>query len=121
MWAELAMESIEIDNELLTSSTSPSEALSNDPPSFQRAQFHPRCPVELESLLAYLVLTIYEYAQRGNIVKMRNRASQAYDAAIRMSLQDESEHQVRDEFAEARRRAWWMTVSSARFERVSKY
>jgi hypothetical protein len=113
MWAELAMESIEIDTEMLTSSTSPSEALSEEPSSFRREAFHPHCQVELEGLLAYLVLSIYEYAQRGNIAKMRNRTSQAYDAAIQLCLQEDSEGSAPSIFCEARRRAWWMTVSRA--------
>lgn len=111
-WAELAMEAIEIDADLLTSSTSPSVGLSDDPPVSNREPFHPRCPVELESLLAYLVLSTYEYAQRGNLVKCRNRASQAYDAAIRLGLQNIREDPAQNIFTEARRRAWWMTVSS---------
>ncbi len=58
IWAELAMESIEIDTEILTSSTSPSEALSEEPSSFRREAFHPHCQVELVGLLTYLVISI---------------------------------------------------------------
>lgn len=109
LFAQLAMESIEIEAEILASVTSPGEALSSDPSSFRREPFHTKTPIELESVLAYLVLSIYEYAQRGNIAKMRNRGSQAYDAATRLSLQEAGEANMHWSFEEARRRAWWMT------------
>ena len=104
------MDAVEIDSEMLASSISPGDALSSDPEMFHRDPFHPKTPIELESLLTYLVLSIYEYAQRGNIARMRNRASQAYDAAVRWSLQEGSNTLVDDHFSESRRRAWWMTV-----------
>ena len=104
------MDAIEIESEMLASSLSPGDALSSDPESFQRQPFHPRTPLEIEGLLAYLVLSVYEYAQRGNIAKCRNRASQAYDAAIRLSLHEGSKTIDEDRFSESRRRAWWMTV-----------
>ena len=108
-FAQKAMESIELESDLSTSDSTPAEALSSNPLPPTRTRLHPTTPVELESLLAYLVLSIYEYAQRGNIPRMRNRASQAYDAAIRLSLHNASGNSV-DEDTEARRRAWWMTV-----------
>lgn len=80
----------------------------NEKPSINRTPFHPRTPVELESILALLVLCVYEYAQRGNLLKMRYRAGQALVMAMNMSLHALGEEH--DEFAEARRRAWWMTV-----------
>lgn len=107
-FAQLANASIEADCELLASSTDPSQALSDERPLINRASFHPRTPVELESLLALLVLSIYEYAQRGNMLKMKSRAGQALAIALDKSLHSLGEEQ--DEFAEARRRAWWMTV-----------
>jgi hypothetical protein len=110
LYPQLAMESIEIETEVLASMTSPADALSGDPTSFQRESFHPHAPIELESIFAYLVLSAYEYAQRGNLVKMRNRAAQALDAATRLSLHLEDSQSTYDVFAEARRRAWWMTV-----------
>ncbi|KAI1628272.1 C6 zinc finger domain protein [Exophiala viscosa] len=88
-YSQMAMESIEVETELLESATSPSAALEH-------------------SVLAHAVLSIYEYAQRGNLAKMRNRASQAYDAAIRLGLHDITDLPP-DECTEARRRAWWMT------------
>jgi hypothetical protein len=107
------MESIEIESEVLVSTTSPAEALSGVPTPFRREPFHPQTPIELESILGFLLLSGYEYAQRGNLVKMRNRASQAVDAATRLGLHQEMYSAVRDEYTEARRRAWWMTYVCA--------
>lgn len=56
---------------------------------------------------------MYEYAQRGNIVKMRDRASQALMRAMNLPLHDRGTEI--DGFAEARRRTWWMTVSLSRY------
>ncbi|KAL3472955.1 hypothetical protein BJX99DRAFT_203494 [Aspergillus californicus] len=106
-FAEMALNSIESDCELHVSATNPSQALSGDRPPFERESLHPRAPVELERVLAALVLSVYEYTQRGNILKMRFRAQQALGIALDMSLQSLGEEY--DEFAEARRRAWWMT------------
>ncbi|THC97948.1 hypothetical protein EYZ11_002585 [Aspergillus tanneri] len=103
----MANASIEADCELHASSTDPAQALSSDRPAIDREMFHPRTPVELESILALLVLSIYEYTQRGNLLKMRYRAGQALAIALDMSLHALGEEY--DEFAEARRRAWWMT------------
>lgn len=107
-YAQLANTAIETDCELHASSTYPSDALTNERPLIDRESFHPKTPVELESLLALLVLSIYEYNQRGNLLKMRYRAGQALAIALDMSLHCLGEEF--DEFAEARRRAWWMTV-----------
>lgn len=106
-YAQSSLQCIENDSEMLESIICPEEALANHCSSPQRMPFHPATPVELESLLALLLLSIYEYAQRGNIGKMRNRASQALDAAMGMSLHRATSA---DQFREARRRAWWMTV-----------
>ncbi|RHZ70417.1 hypothetical protein CDV55_108467 [Aspergillus turcosus] len=106
-FAQLANAGVEEDCELQASSTDPSQALLNNRPMINRKPLHPRTPVELESLLALLILCVYEYTQRGNLLKMRYRASQALAIALDMSLQSLGEEH--DEFAEARRRAWWMT------------
>jgi hypothetical protein len=63
--------------------------------------------VELEGLLALLILSVYEYVQRGNLLKMRYRAGQALAIALDKSLYAQMGN---DETSEARRRAWWMTV-----------
>lgn len=99
---------IEADGELIDSVTDPSQALNYAQPTINRPPFHPRAPVELESILALLVLSIYEYAQRGNMMKMRYRAGQAWVLAMNLGLNAHGPEQ--DEFTEARRRAWWMTV-----------
>jgi hypothetical protein len=104
----MANASIEADCELHASSTDPSQALASARPLINRATFHPHAPVELESILALLVLSVYEYTQRGNLLKMRYRAGQALAIALDMSIHSLGEEY--DEFAEARRRAWWMTV-----------
>ncbi|KAF2002493.1 hypothetical protein P154DRAFT_520948 [Amniculicola lignicola CBS 123094] len=109
LYARLALESIEIESEVLESSVDPSHALSSNP-IFYRERFHSRTPVEYESVLALLLLSIYEYAQRGNLAKMRNRASQALDSALRMSLHT-ADANVGEQIQEARSRAWWMTYA----------
>ncbi|KAK5113762.1 hypothetical protein LTR85_010779 [Meristemomyces frigidus] len=107
--ANMTLESIEIEAEVVASITTPAQALSSAPSAYNREPFHSRTPLELESTLAFLLLSIYEYAQRGNLVKMRNRAGQAHDAAIRLSLHEDAEAANDIVFGEARRRAWWMT------------
>jgi hypothetical protein len=109
-FAQLATTSIEADGELIDSTTHPSQALNYAQPSINREPFHPRAPVELEGILALLVLCIYEYTQRGNLMKMRYRAGQAWVIAMNLSLYALGPEN--DEFSEARRRAWWMTVGN---------
>jgi hypothetical protein len=108
-FAQSAYESIEIESELVDSNTQPGEALSREQDPLDRNLFHPRNPLQNESIIALLMLSTYEYAQRGNIAKMRNRAGQALNAALNLGL-----HCKADEdgyYAEANRRVWWMTVS----------
>lgn len=107
-FARAAMKSIDADSELAESATRPSQALQNPNPPVTRNPLHSRAPLELEGILALLVLSVYEYAQRGNLKKMRSRAGQAYVMAMDMSLHSLGAQD--DEFSEARRRAWWMTV-----------
>ncbi|EEH22736.2 hypothetical protein PABG_04947 [Paracoccidioides brasiliensis Pb03] len=110
LFSQAAFESVESESELAESSASPSQALLNENPIPKRSVVHPHVPVELEAILALLVLSVYEYAQRGNLAKMRNRAGQAYVMAMNMSL-----HALPPKdniFAEAKRRAWWMTYYS---------
>lgn len=106
-FAQLANSTIEAECDLDLSSTDPGQALSATRPFVGRERFHSQAPVDLESLLALLVLSVYEYAQRGNLLKMRYRAGQALAIALDKSLHAEMRN---DEFSEARRRAWWMTV-----------
>ncbi|KAJ9373976.1 transcriptional regulator family: Fungal Specific TF [Paecilomyces variotii] len=107
--AQSALESINIETEVPASSTSPAQVLSEASDVYQRVPFHQHVPVELESIIALSILSIYEYAQRGNIKRMRQRAGQAIMAAMDMCLHSEPEMEKPDEFTEARRRAWWMT------------
>ncbi|PGG99982.1 hypothetical protein AJ79_08344 [Helicocarpus griseus UAMH5409] len=106
-FARAASENVEADSELAESAANPSQALLDGKPIPNRPPLHPHVPVELEAILALLILSVYEYTQRGNLVKMRNRAGQAYVMAMNMSL-----HALPPEdniFDEAKRRAWWMT------------
>ncbi|KAJ5558534.1 hypothetical protein N7535_008749 [Penicillium sp. DV-2018c] len=105
-FAQLAHSTIEADCDLDISSNNPGEALSSSRPFTSRERFHPRTPVDLESLLALLVLSVYEYSQRGNLLKMRYRAGQALAIALDKGLHAQIGD---DEYTEARRRAWWMT------------
>ncbi|KKO98701.1 hypothetical protein THAR02_09199 [Trichoderma harzianum] len=76
--------------------------------SISRDSLHPQTPVELESILALLLLSNYEHTERANLLKMTARASQALIIAKNMSL-----HRMgveNDTFSEAKRRAWWMTA-----------
>jgi hypothetical protein len=66
--------------------------------------------VELESIISLLILSNYEQAQRGNLLKMATRSSQASTLARGLSLH--CQPSLEDAFSEARRRTWWMTVSS---------
>lgn len=88
---------------------SPSVALAHTTSTPERPSLHPDVPVELESVLSLCVLAVYEYSQRGNIRKMQDRAGQALVAAMGMSLHCSGKDEGR--YSEAKRRAWWMTVS----------
>ena len=107
-FAHSAFEGVETESELPDSVTQPGDALSSHPKPLNQATFHPQNSLENESIIALLLLSTYEYAQRGNIAKMRNRAGQALNAALNLGL-----HSKGDESgycAEANRRVWWMTV-----------
>ena len=88
---------------------SPSTALAYGATVPQRQPLHPHVPIELEGVLSLCLLAIYEYSQRGNIRKMQDRAGQALMSAMNMSLHSQTDSDI--SFSEARRRAWWMTVS----------
>jgi len=87
---------------------SPSTALAYGIVIPQRQPLHSEVPIELEGILSLCLLAIYEYSQRGNIRKMQDRAGQALVSAMNLSLHSQSDPDT--PFAEARRRAWWMTV-----------
>lgn len=106
-FARLASSAIEAECELELSTTEPGQALSSRRPSVSREKLHAQVPEDLETLLALLILSVYEYSQRGNLLKMRYLAGQALALALDKSLH---RHLEEDKFSEARRRAWWMTV-----------
>ncbi|KAI4846668.1 hypothetical protein E4T44_04933 [Aureobasidium sp. EXF-8845] len=109
LFAKRTLECMETDSELPNSSVSPAQALLDDHSHISRPCFHPCVPIELETVVALSILSVYEYAQRGNISKMRDRAGQALMRAMDLSLHDrETESDV---YTEARRRVWWMTAS----------
>ncbi|KAK3934998.1 Sorbicillinoid biosynthetic cluster transcription factor sor3 [Diplogelasinospora grovesii] len=103
--AQSAIEGIESEHELPDSSTSPERALQAEDES-TRLPFHAGVPQELESIIALDLLSVYEYAQRGNIKKMQRRAMQALMSAMQLFLHTNPPD---DGFAEAKRRVWWMT------------
>ncbi|PLB54195.1 C6 finger domain protein [Aspergillus steynii IBT 23096] len=75
-----------------------------------REPFHPKLPVSLEGVVALALLSVYEYAQQGHLDRMLHRSNQSLALALSMSLHEALDE---DEFAEARRRVWWMTYMSA--------
>ena len=109
------MESIDIKSEILDSDSSPSRALTRNPPSSRCQPLHPKVPAELESIHAFCVMCIYEYTQRRNLSKMHSRAGQALVLAMDKSLHSQGDSE--DDFAEAKRRAWWICVN---INRLSK-
>ncbi|KAI3334794.1 hypothetical protein F4824DRAFT_511556 [Ustulina deusta] len=100
--AKAALESIENESERPESSVAPSRALDDSDEEMFREKFHPRVPLELESIIALDLLSVYEYAQRGNLKKMRARAGAALVAAMSLFLHTRNE--IEDEYSEARRR-----------------
>ncbi|KAI5255326.1 hypothetical protein E4T42_01894 [Aureobasidium subglaciale] len=107
VFVKRTLERMESDSEIPNSSISPAQALLDERSHISRPAFHVRVPIELESVVALSILSVYEYAQRGNITKMRDRASQALIMAMNLSLHDRGTEL--DLYAESRRRVWWMT------------
>jgi hypothetical protein len=116
VYAQLAMDAVEIENEIVESMIDPGEALTIEAsPVSYRTQIHPQVRLEAESTIALLLLCTYEYSQRGNIAKMRKRGGQALISAMDLSLH--SKPPVDYQYAESDRRIWWMTVQSNRTQR----
>ncbi|GAP92301.1 putative C6 zinc finger domain-containing protein [Rosellinia necatrix] len=105
--AKSSLECIENENERPESSVEPSRALNGSDDYVFREKFHPKVPLEIESIIALDLLSVYEYAQRGNLKKMRARAGAALVGAMTLFLHTKDD--TEDEYSEARRRAWWMT------------
>ncbi|KAJ6110931.1 hypothetical protein N7486_003166 [Penicillium sp. IBT 16267x] len=104
IYANSTLESVDRDIDLLGSTSTLSGAVTHLTSSL-RTPLNPNVPLKLESLLALIILSAYQYCQRGNISKLRARANQAVTTAMDMSL-----HSLGREAVEAERRAWWMTV-----------
>lgn len=109
--AQSALECIESESEKPESSTEPFKALEDSDEESNRQPFHPGVPVDLESIIALDLLSVYEYAQRGNLKRMRTRANAALMSALSMSLHTQTSEE--GAFSEARRRTWWMTYVCA--------
>lgn len=109
LFAQAALAAVETETDDL------SPALSTNLPQTEssRAQngLHPQVQTQLHPVLALVVLSLYEYCQRGNISRMRARGNQAITTAMDISI-----HRLAStttEYSEAQRRAWWMTVSES--------
>jgi hypothetical protein len=109
-YAVSAQECIEIGSELVSSFFDPSASLCEEGRPALRSSFHPSVPDNLECIIALDLLSVYEYAQRGNLKKMGNRAAQALTAAMDLKLYTESADDD-PAYVEAKRRVWWMTVA----------
>ncbi|KAK6828024.1 hypothetical protein PG987_011365 [Apiospora arundinis] len=105
--AQAAIESIELDSERPESSVEPRKALEDPDDVPRRPAFCSDVPLDLESIIALDILSVYEYAQRGNLKKTKNRASMAMMYAMDLSLHLQGD--VEDAYTECRRRVWWMT------------
>ncbi|KAL4893278.1 hypothetical protein BDV59DRAFT_207778 [Aspergillus ambiguus] len=105
-FAKSALEAIENEYEPLRTCEDPNNPSADGVRVFDREPFHPKVPPSIEGVIALAILSVYEYAQRGNMNEMLHRANQSLALAMSLSL-----HEAMDEdgFAEARRRTWWMT------------
>ncbi|KAF7884803.1 hypothetical protein EAF00_010621 [Botryotinia globosa] len=107
VFAQWAIDGVEIENEMIESIVDPGEALSAQEMQIYRAQIHPQVRLETESTIALLLLCTYEYSQRGNISKMRKRCGQALVSAMDLGLHSKDKEDY--VYAESDRRVWWMT------------
>ncbi|KAM3084662.1 hypothetical protein ACMFMG_003125 [Clarireedia jacksonii] len=108
VYAQLAIDAVEIEHEIIESVIDPGEALTIEAsPVTYRVQIHPEVRLEAESTIALLLLCTYEYSQRGNIVKMRKRSGQALMSAMDLGLHSKPSEDY--QYAESDRRIWWMT------------
>ncbi|KAJ5122319.1 hypothetical protein N7448_003451 [Penicillium atrosanguineum] len=73
-----------------------------------KSSLHSQVPAQLEQTLALVVLSIYEYCQRGNVSRMRARINQAITTAMDISLHNLGSSQTAH--SEAQRRTWWITM-----------
>ncbi|EDN96460.1 hypothetical protein SS1G_01386 [Sclerotinia sclerotiorum 1980 UF-70] len=110
VFAQMAIDSVELENEMIESILDPGDALSSQHTHIYRTQIHPQVRLEAESTIALLLLCTYEYSERGNISKMRKRCGQALISAMDLGLHSKNT-EVYD-YAESDRRIWWMTAPS---------
>ena len=99
LYAEAALAEVENEIDVLSAPTTPrhSSALGETAEVDQTAKGYP--------VLALILLSVYEYCQRGNISRMRIRANQAVTTAVDLSL-----HNLGPSSTEAERRTWWSAV-----------
>ncbi|KAE8371098.1 C6 finger domain protein [Aspergillus bertholletiae] len=109
-FAQTALGVIEKDYELLGLNQDSQCGLADTIKAFERAPFHPKLEVPLEGVVTLSILSIYEYAQRGNIDNMLQRANQALALAMSMALHEAVEEEP---YADSKRRVWWMTYMMA--------
>ncbi|KAE8353863.1 hypothetical protein BDV28DRAFT_164621 [Aspergillus coremiiformis] len=109
-FAQTALGVIEKDNELLGMSQRSQSDSADGSRALKRKPFHPKLEVSLEGIVALTLLSIYEYAQRGHMDNMLQRANQALALAMSLGLHEAVEE---DQFAHSRRRIWWMTYMAA--------
>jgi hypothetical protein len=109
LFAQAALAAVETETDDL------SPGLSPNVPGIESSRalngLHPQVPTQLDPVLALVVLSIYEYCQRGNVSRMRARGNQAITTAMDISI-----HRLDStttDYSEAQRRAWWMTVSTS--------
>ncbi|KFY10206.1 hypothetical protein V492_05135 [Pseudogymnoascus sp. VKM F-4246] len=107
-FAQASFGALDNESELLDSRINPRDALSNANPGAHRAPFHRDLPLDLEASIAYILLSVYEYGQRGNVKKMLNRSGQALVLALDSKLYSP----IEDQFVEARRRVWWAVYTN---------
>ncbi|KAJ5677973.1 uncharacterized protein N7477_003606 [Penicillium maclennaniae] len=106
LFAQAALECVERDTDDL------GPGLNFATPGAQMSQakssLHSQLPSHLEPTLALVVLSIYEYCQRGNVSRMRARINQAITTAMDISLHNLGTSNTAH--SEAQRRTWWITM-----------
>lgn len=106
LFAQAALTAVETEIDNLSPASNPN--MSESGSCRAQSPLHPRMPAQLDPVSALVVLSIYEYCQRGNVSRMRARGNQAITTAMDISIHN-LDSTVTD-FSEAQRRAWWMTV-----------
>lgn len=108
-YAQLFAQSALVNIEKEIDNLGPSSSFHLENTIFRSSPLHPDLPIQLDPILALVVLAIYEYVQRGNVSRMRARINQAVTTAMDISLHALGE--TTNGPSEGQRRAWWITVS----------